>query len=122
MRAWSKGSPPSILDAESPPEGGEPSKRPELKVIIREAPRNPWTPRGNVPVAVVVPRRVAPILPVGAATHGLPKQDVVAYLWAHTKCGKKKSGVKNCIGCLVPIVVYSSGHAFWVIQRATCTY
>ena len=58
-------------------ERGEPSKLPEPKVV---APKwIPWAPQRNVPVAVVPPRQVAPMLPVGllqllpwrASSHGL---------------------------------------------------
>ncbi len=47
---------------------GEPSKQPEPKVVSREAPRNTWAPKGDVPVTTVTPRIVAPMLPVGAAS------------------------------------------------------
>ncbi len=60
----------------------EPSKHPEPKVIIREAPQNMWAPKGDVPVATVVPQIVAPILSSGLLQYRPPHAASREYTWS----------------------------------------
>ncbi len=66
------------------PECREPSKHsgapkcPELKVIIREALRNPWAPQGNIPVARVVLGTIEPLLICHVPNHKIRSTTLAA--------------------------------------------